>query len=166
MENPLDNMSSNQPKQVDKPKVAKDVKAKKSFFTVGKILAIFGVFLIIGTVVGAIIYSRSADRFKGDLPALTALNSTTLTKINSSINSSATGSTSNTADTNEVTESTLYDTQTDSTSSTLNTVDNNEVTESTLYDTQTDSTSSINSSATESTSNGTPTNFTFNTART
>jgi len=141
MENPLDNMSSNQPKQVDKPKVAKDVKAKKSFFTVGKILAIFGVFLIIGTVVGAIIYSRSADRFKGDLPALTALNSTTLTKINSSINSSATGSTSNTADTNEVTESTLYDTQTDSTSS-------------------------INSSATESTSNGTPTNFTFNTART
>ncbi len=50
----------------EKPE-ANVVRQRKPFFTMGKILAIFGVLLIIGTVVGALIYSQSSDRFEGAL---------------------------------------------------------------------------------------------------
>jgi len=66
MENPLESESGEVKAQKPEANPVKILK-KKSFFTVGKILAVFGVLLIVGTVVGAIIYSRSSERLQGQV---------------------------------------------------------------------------------------------------
>lgn len=60
MENSFENVPSKEP-------VEPVLEEKKPFLTIGKIIAIFGVLLIVGTIVGAVMYSRSSERFKGDI---------------------------------------------------------------------------------------------------
>lgn len=58
----------------DQPEEADQAPAeeKKPFFTKGKIIAIIAGIVIIGTVVGALIYSQSSERFKGQSFDLTS----------------------------------------------------------------------------------------------
>ncbi|MBA4337170.1 hypothetical protein C0416_05380 [bacterium] len=69
MENSSGNMPSQEPiEPIAMPEMAVAVKEeKKPFLTFGKIMAIFGVLLIVGTVVGAVIYSRSSERLQGNI---------------------------------------------------------------------------------------------------
>ena len=139
MENPLGDMPSldqnNEPKKEGSSvsevpgkssdvEVTEEPKVKKPFFTMGKILAIFGVLLIVGTVVGAIIYSQSSERLQGNLTALnpaglnpTALNTTLNTGLVPSASTEETSSkdTSSTQTTNlNLTQNTATPSTTDS----------------------------------------------------
>jgi hypothetical protein len=48
-----------------KPAPTAAPKAKKPFFTIGKIIAFFGILVVIAAIVGAIIYSQTSERFQG-----------------------------------------------------------------------------------------------------
>jgi hypothetical protein len=92
MENPLVSMPPEENKPVEQPAPMQEQpaplptkegeKAKKPFFTKGKIIAIFIGLVVIAAIVGAVIYYRSAEQFKG-ASFTTAPATTTTTTIQS-----------------------------------------------------------------------------------